>query len=135
MVGRDPMQVEMRWTPKHRGPEFPTLALALDVVRGPLQDGRGRRLTTVVARPLSEGEEAAVAKAVISEDLALLKAMLANDGGSLGRLATILGDGWSKSKVQRKLEKFAKRGWVEKDEATGSWRLTSEGRAKIGETP
>jgi hypothetical protein len=123
-VSKDPMVTELRCTDKHRGREFDTIPFRLDLVWGPFTDAEGNELSSRVALPLDDAGEAALAKEVADDDAELLKAMKENDGASLNALATILGDGWTKSKVQRKVEKFAKTDPPQTVKgADGAWHL------------
>ena len=89
---RDDSAIEVHWQGKFRGPDFAPLSFQLrTVTHERLKDRKGRSLPTVVACPLSDAAQHAMATAARSREDALLQTVAANPAASQADLANQLG--------------------------------------------
>jgi hypothetical protein len=103
----DNMAVELHWQTKFRGPDFaPTHFMLESVTHERLKDTKGRLITTVIARHLSDKAQEELAKVARSNEDLVLKAISENPTASIADIAKELG--WylagnkpHKSKVHR----------------------------------
>ena len=101
-------QTTLHWQGKFRGPEFDPMTFEMveehcDAVK----DEDGVLLPSVVAKPMSEAEVEASEDRAEKEEDRLMRAMYGAQTASFGKLAEQLG--WKKRKVQRLMERLARR--------------------------
>lgn len=109
-------QALVHWCGKFRGPEFAPIPFALMTATAKgLEDGKGRKIMTVVAKPMSEEESKKAEAAARSDedDLLLALAKIGHPPASMAHLALMCN--WrtkdnkpNKSKVQRAAERLKK---------------------------
>lgn len=131
--------VELHWQGKFRGPDF--TPLAFEMVRhesDSLKDTRGRRVPTVVARPLTDLEQSDKASAANADLHQMLRVMAANPGASISALAEaadwrFAGGNPAKSRVSRRLKELQDAKLAAKE--LGTWTLTPKGQAAAKRLP
>jgi hypothetical protein len=117
---------------KFRGPDFAPIPFILSAATADrLKDSKGRRLPTVIAKPISEAERSKAEENTRSDENALLIAIAANERASMAGLADILR--WitakgkpDKSRVQRCANRLKKGGYVKIER--GALELSDKGR-------
>jgi hypothetical protein len=120
---------------KFRGPEFPPLSFALKTMEHPaLRDAKGRPIPTVVARPISAGEQQRRAVESLSQENQVLKAIHGDPNASSGTIAETLG--WrfkngdpARSKVTRCADTLVKAKLLRKHGRR--FQITSAGETEI----
>jgi AAA domain len=110
----DDTAIEMHWQGKFRGADFAPMSFQLHTVTHErLKDTRGRPISTVIARPLSDTAQEELAKAIRSDEDQLLQVIAADPKASLAELARTAG--WFnkqseplKAKAQRTVDRLKK---------------------------
>lgn len=126
--------VTVHWQGKFRGPDFAPVSFNLMSVTAPrLKDSKGRTISTVVAKPLSERERSEAEAMTRTNEDALLIAIADNERASMAGLAMALQwiarDGKpAKARVQRSAERLKKGGYVK--DARGTLELSDKGKAE-----
>jgi hypothetical protein len=88
----DSQVVELHWHGKFRGPDFGPIPFALAIGKTPtLVDSKGRAISTVTARPISQTEVAEADVAARFRQDGLLDALKKEPGASLAELGKALG--------------------------------------------
>jgi hypothetical protein len=131
-LGNRPL-VDLWWHGKLRGPGFEPIPFELVTVTcDKVKDSKGRHVSTVVARHLSETEEKDIAKASRTDQDDALLAMLQHEGASVAAIAEACG--WMtttgkphKSKVARVLPLLKADRLIAKARG-GAWGLTEAGK-------
>jgi hypothetical protein len=129
----------VHWQGKLRGQDFYPVKFEI-VVKSPakLKDSKGRQITSVVARPLTEESYERRMQTFQREEDQVLKAMHEDPGASMAEIATRLG--WSihrggnagkpyKAKVQRIIQKLDREGAVAKSR-DGKYHPTDASRRR-----
>jgi hypothetical protein len=84
--------VELHWHGKFRGPDFAPIPFVLTTMKPPaLVDSKGRAISTVIARPISQLEVAEADAAARHRENCLLAALQQNAGASLADLGRAVG--------------------------------------------
>jgi archaellum biogenesis ATPase FlaH len=112
---------ELHWQGKFRGPEFAPIHFILrGVTSGRLKDSEGRLIYTVIAEPASDEAQEEISKAVVADNISVLKAVAADPGVSLAGIAKVCG--WhtragepDKSKAQRRVRSLERKKLIERD--------------------
>jgi hypothetical protein len=95
----DDTAIEMHWQGKFRGADFAPINFELcTVTHERLKDTKGRLISTVIAKPLSDTAQEELAKAIRSEEDQLLIVIQANPKASVAELAKAAG--WLNSKFE-----------------------------------
>jgi hypothetical protein len=103
---------------KFRGPEFAPFSFKLvPGTSDKLVDSKGRKIWTVFAEPVSEGERAAMESAADEKSMTLLKTLKDNPASSIAELAVLLGWAYqtgepNRSLVVRLLKELVGKKWV-----------------------
>jgi hypothetical protein len=135
----DDLAIEVGWQGKFRGPDFQPLAFELfrGITHERLKDSKGRLISTVIARPMSEIRQKEIAKIARSNE-DLLLAEIARDGeasfADLARRCNWLTPKTGapyKSKVQRIIGKLKKQKLIVPDR--DGLDLTKKGREALGD--
>ena len=124
--------IELHWQGKFRGPDFPPMAWeCITVESDRLVTSRGRSIPTVIARCLSDQEQADKAIKSNSELAKLIQSMAQHPSASVAKLAEACG--WisaagepMKSKVSRLLFQLKDAKLAEK--MLDKWALTAKGK-------
>jgi hypothetical protein len=132
---KDDMAVELHWQGKFRGPEFAPINFMLkSVTHERLKDSKGRSISTVIAKYLTDQAQAEMAKTARSDEDLLLEAIGKDGSGSISDWATRLGwlsskGGPLKSKVHRVLGRLKRLKFVA--EERGKYTLTDKGQKAL----
>jgi hypothetical protein len=95
----DDTAIEMHWQGKFRGADFAPISFELcTVTHERLKDTKGRLISTVIAKPLSETAQEELAKAIRSEEDQLLQIIEGSPKASMAELASAAG--WLTSKLE-----------------------------------
>jgi hypothetical protein len=117
--------IKMHWQGKLRGVEFDPLFFRIELASSPdVIDAKGRQVQLPVMRPATEADAEQREEAEINVDVALLRAMLADPGGSQADWAQRIGR--AKSIVNRKLKKLERSRLVE--QILNRWTITARGK-------
>jgi hypothetical protein len=114
----------LHWQGKFRGPDFAPISFKLETVTHErLKDSKGRQITTVIAKPISEQAKEEMGKVSRSNENLVLAAIRDHQDASLAELARHVG--WTfgngepnKMKVARAISKLKKWKYVEDDRGT-----------------
>ena len=121
--------VTMHWQVKFRGPEFEPLSFEL--VRhdsDKIVDAKGRRMPTILARPMLQTRAMELSKETMTVEDRLLLSIQSDPALSLAQRAAELGLS-HKMKVQRAIEKLSKQKLIRKFRT--NWELTKEGERAV----
>jgi hypothetical protein len=133
----DSAVVELHWQGKLRGPDFPRIAFEITPgTTDRLVDSRGRGISTVTARPITEAERAEADEAGRRDQDALLWSVFENPDHSIAKHATHLAwfyttGGPNTTKVDRTLKALNRHGLITKDRGD-KWMLTGAGERVVG---
>jgi hypothetical protein len=117
--------VRLHWQGKLRGLEFPPALFRIENASSPdVVDTKGRQVELPVMRPMTENEAERREAATVNDNIALLRAMIAEPSGSIRTWAASCGFG-SKSRVEKALPSLASDKLIKK--AAGKWMLTRSG--------
>lgn len=134
---RDDKLVTLHWGGKLRGPGFESTQFELQPEVLAIFDSKGRNVSSVAAVPANVERAETIAQAALTDENALLRAMLAKPRASVAELATgagfVYGMGLpNKARAHRVLQKLQAQGLVAQGRA-GAWKLTSKGRNEAAE--
>jgi hypothetical protein len=127
VLKKDPASglVELHWQGKFRGLEFKPKFFRFDIVSSPdVIDKKGNQIALPILRPATEEDAEQREAASVNSDMAVLRAMAADEKASIRDLAAKIGV--HRSKVERTLQRFEKAKLAEN--IVGKWSLTSKGR-------
>jgi hypothetical protein len=131
---KDDTSVTMKWHGKFRGPDFAPIVLQLSQATSEkLKDSKGRKIPTVLAKSMSEPEQAEAAATTREDEDSLLVAIADNPRASQAALARVLGwisdKGENKAKVNRLAKRLKKSKHLTDDR--GSLVLTDKGSDEV----
>jgi hypothetical protein len=123
--------VTLTWHGKFRGADFNPVTFELVTVTSDrLVNSKGKKMPTVLARPMNEGEQRDAEAKIRDEEDQLLIAILDNDGASMKGLADLLR--WlnrkgqpDKRRVQKRADDLRKGGYLKNER--GALELTEKG--------
>jgi hypothetical protein len=122
-------RIELGWN-KVRGPEFDTRYFRIEKLGCPdILDNKGRTPLLPILRPMSDQTVEQGQKSDADTSIALLRAMLAEPGGTQADWAAAIGR--SKGRVNAWLQKLKTMKLVA--EGLGKWRVTQKGMKEIEE--
>jgi hypothetical protein len=121
--------VTMHWQGKFRGPEFEPLSFELQRHESDLiRDSKGRRMPTILAKPMLTMRAVQIAKDNMSMEDRLLLSIVDAPALSLSERAATVGAP-NKMKVSRLLEKLARQKLIRKFRT--NWELTKDGERAV----
>jgi hypothetical protein len=95
----DDTAIEMHWQGKFRGADFAPISFELcTVTHERLKDTKGRLISTVIAKPLSDAAQEELAQAIRFEEDQLLRIIETNPKASIAELAKVAG--WLNAKFE-----------------------------------
>jgi hypothetical protein len=95
----DDTAIEMHWQGKFRGADFAPISFELcTVTHERLKDTKGRLISTVIAKPLSDAAQEELAQAIRFEEDQVLRVIETNPNASFAELAKAAG--WLNSKFE-----------------------------------
>jgi len=136
---RDGSLITLHWGGKLRGPGFEPIQFELQPEVLAILDSKGRNVSSVAAVPVNADKAEQIKQIGLSDENALLVAMLKQPGASVAELSTLAGFVYgmglpNKARTHRVLQKLQAAGLAAQSRG-GAWKLTPKGKTEAHEVP